>query len=47
MLTFLYLTEGRCVFPYGAQLAVILTINIEDWEKFRPGETVPFLARKH
>ena len=25
-------------FPNGARLALILTINIEYWEKFRPGQ---------
>lgn len=31
-------------FPNGARLAVILTINIEYWEKFRPGQKEPLFT---
>ena len=31
-------------FPNGARLAVILTINLEYWEKFRPGEKEPLFT---
>ena len=31
-------------FPNGAQLALILTINIEYWEKFRPGQKEPLFT---
>jgi allantoinase len=31
-------------FPNGARLAVILTINLEYWEKFRPGQKEPLFT---
>ena len=31
-------------FPDGARLAVILTINLEYWEKFRPGQKEPLFT---
>jgi len=31
-------------FPNGARLAVILTINLEYWEKFRPGQREPLFT---
>ncbi|MGH7929948.1 MAG: hypothetical protein ACREQV_19385, partial [Candidatus Binatia bacterium] len=31
-------------FPNGARLAVILTINLEYWEKFRPGQNEPLFT---
>jgi hypothetical protein len=31
-------------FPNGARLAVILTINLEYWEKFRPGQQEPLFT---
>jgi len=33
--------RGRLVFPGGAQLALIVTINIEYWEECRPGQKEP------
>ena len=31
-------------FPNGAQLALIITINIEYWEPFRPGQKEPLFT---
>lgn len=36
--------RGALRFPNGARLAVILTINLEYWEKFRPGQKEPLFT---
>ncbi len=36
--------RGPLRFPNGARLAVILTINLEYWEKFRPGQKEPLFT---
>lgn len=36
--------RGPLRFPNGAQLAVIITINIEYWEPFRPGQKEPLFT---
>jgi peptidoglycan/xylan/chitin deacetylase (PgdA/CDA1 family) len=36
--------RGPLIFPDGARLAVVLTINLEYWEKFRPGQKEPLFT---
>jgi allantoinase len=36
--------RGLLRFPNGARLAIILTINIEYWEKSRPGQKEPLFT---
>jgi len=34
--------RGPLRFPHGARVAMIFTINLETWEKVRPGQKTPF-----